>query len=894
MSGGGMEAAGADRSPAAASVRWCLPVVGLAIVLVLSAIAAQAGPGSQSGQLGSARAAPGWQALPASFGPQLWREAREGASSTAILADEERRVTEAYAQLPLAFIPNAGQTDPSVRYYAQGAGYTFYFADHKAVLALQKGDRGQALDLRFLGANPNTKLTATGRHTGTVNYFTGAERHTNLPTYERLTYRDLWPGIDMLVGGNSGKLKYEFVVRPGAKISDIRLAYTGAERVSLSRSGGLLIHTPLGTLRDARPRTFQRVDGRRVAVETRYTLAGGSYGFTVGEHDRGRPLLIDPSLAYSTYLGGSAYDVGFGIALDSAGAAYVAGETQSTDFPTTAGAFDTSSNGSEAFVTKLNPAGTGLAYSTYLGGSGSDAGRGIAVDSAGAAYVTGKTSSTDFPTTAGAFDASLDGLFDAFVTKLDPAGSGLAYSTYLGGSDGEAFGEEGAGIAVDSSGAVYVAGGTGSRDFPTTAGAFDTTFTGGSEDAFVTKLNPAGSSLTYSTYLGGTPDDGGGSIAIDSAGAAYVTGLTIPPSVADFSDFPTTPGAFDTTYNGLGDAFVTKLNRAGSGLAFSTFLGGSDFDVGIGVAIDSRGAAYVTGDTGSVDFPTTAGAFDTSANDGGFSNAFVSKLDPFGSGLAYSTYLGGSSHDIGVSVAVDSAGAAYVTGHTQSTDFPITSGTFDTSLNGTSDAFVTKLDPLGSMLADSTYLGGSTFLFLESGSGIALDSAGAAYITGFTDATDFPTTAGAFDTSFSGGEERDAFITKLSFGPPPSTPQCKVTNDGQITADNGDTASFGGNAHSDAAANVKGQEQYRDHGPAQPLGVKSIRILAVICNQERTNATILGEATIDASGTHAFSIDVQDLGEPGKGTDTYRILLDTGYDSGVHTLQGGNVQIHNG
>jgi hypothetical protein len=209
------------------------------------------------------------------------------------------------------------------------------------------------------------------------------------------------------------------------------------------------------------------------------------------------------------------------------------------------------SNGPEAFVTKLNPAGTGLAYSTYLGGSGSDAGRGIAVDSAGAAYVTGKTSSTDFPTTAGAFDASLDSVFDAFVTKLDPAGSGLAYSTDLGGSDGEAFGEEGGGIAVDSSGAAYVAGGTGSRDFSTTAGAFDTTFTGGSEDAFVTKLNPAGSSLTYSTYLGGTPDDGGGSIAIDSAGAAYVTGLTIPPSVVDFSDFPTTPGAFDTTYNGF-------------------------------------------------------------------------------------------------------------------------------------------------------------------------------------------------------------------------------------------------------------------------------------------------------------------------------------------------------
>ena len=787
-------------SAVAASVRWYSAAVGLLIVLALLAIAALAVRDSQSGQLGPGGAAPGAQAQPASLGSQAASLPFAQTPSTALPAGAKRRAADAYAKLPLAFTPNAGQTNQSVRYYAQGAGFSFYFTDRKAVLTLQKGDRGQALQMRFLGANPNAKLKAADRASGKVNYLTDSARHTNLPTYGRLIYRNLWPGIDMVFRGQGGKLNYEFRLHPGAKVSDIRLAYAGAKGVSLGAGGALLLHTPLGTLRDAAPASYQRIDGRRVAVDSRYALAGNSYGFAVGRHDRGQPLVIDPSLAYSSYLGGSQDDTGLGIAVDSAGAAYVTGRTSSTDFPTTAGAFDTSYNGGgDAFVTKLNPAGSSLAYSTYLGGSSDDEGAGIAVDSAGSAYVTGFTESADFPTTAGAFDTSYNGGGDAFVTKLNPAGSSLTYSSYLGGSG---FDSGGSGIAVDSSGAAYLTGNAGSIDFPTTAGAFDTSYNGGIEDAFVTKLNPAGSGLAYSSYLGGSDLDSGRGIAVDSAGAAYVTGET------SSTDFPTTAGAFDTSFNGGGDllgddAFVTKLNPAGSGLAYSSYLGGSQDDPGVGIAVDSAGAAYVTGRTTSTDFPTTAGAFDTSFNGTGpfgDGDAFVIKLNPAGSGLAYSSYLGGSSDDFGSGIAVDSAGAAYVTGRTSSTDFPTTAGAFDTSFNGGDDAFVTKLNPAGSGLAYSSYLGGS-FLGLraEEGSGIAVDSAGAAYVTGGTSSTDFPTTAGAFDTSFNGAS--DAFVSKLppvasTTHPTATTVSCSpasvsVGNPTSCTATVTDTASSG-------------------------------------------------------------------------------------------------------
>jgi hypothetical protein len=329
-------------------------------------------------------------------------------------------------------------------------------------------------------------------------------------------------------------------------------------------------------------------------------------------------------------------------------------------------------------VVKLNPAGSGLAYATFLGGSDYDFGYTIAVDGAGSAYVTGYTWSSDFPTTSGAFDRSYNGYWDAFVVKLNPAGSGLAYATFLGGSNDD----RGYAIAVDGTGSAYVTGDTKSTDFPTTPGAFDRSHNG-YWDAFVVKLNPAGSELAYATFLGGSGEDYSLAIAVDGTGSVYVTGGT------GSSDFPTTPGAFDRSHNGGRDAFVAKLNPAGSALAYATFLGGSADDRGTAIAVDGAGSAYVTGDTGSSDFPTTPGAFDRSYHGSG--DAFMVKLNPAGSALAYATFLGGSDYDNGQGIAVDGTGSAYVAGWTESSGFPTTPSAFDRSHNGNYDAFVAKL-----------------------------------------------------------------------------------------------------------------------------------------------------------------------------------------------------------
>ena len=677
-----------------------------------------------------------------------------------------RSIERAYGMLPLAFVPNVGQTDKSVRYFARGPNFSLYFTRGRAVLVLQKRHRRQVLDLRFLGANPNATLMASDRRSGTVSYLTSAGHHSSLATYNQLVYRDLWPGIDLSLSGARGRLEYEFRLRPGADPGDIRLAYAGARRLSLGAGGSLLAHTPLGSLKDASPRSYQTIGGRRVSIDSRYALAGDTYGFAVGRHDPRQPLVIDPSLAYSTFLGGSAQDgpsspdLNVGVAVDSTGAAYITGMTESADFPTTPGAFDTTHNAvttgdDDVFVTKLNRAGTALVYSTYLGGSGDDEVQAIAVDGAGAAYVTGDTESSDFPTTPGALDASLN-VSDAFVTKLSPTGSALVYSTFLGGSS---FDQPFA-IAVDSAGAAYLTGRTGSTDFPTTPGAFDTSYPGGQESAFVSKLNATGSALVYSTFLGGSANSNSSSgIAVDSTGAAYVAGVT------NSTDFPTTPGAFKPSYNGGNtDAFVTKLNPTGSSLVYSSYMGGNKEDDANGIAVDSAGAAYVTGSTESADFPTTAGAFDTTFN--GVTDAYATKLGPSGSDLAYSTYVGGSGFDDASGIAVDSTGAALITGTTDSVDYPTTSDAFQNTLSGGNlDAFVTKLTPAGSSVSFSTFLGGSN---PDLGSSIAVDAVGGTYIAGASGSTDFPTTTGAFDTTYNGNE--DGFVSKISFGPgPPAT-----------------------------------------------------------------------------------------------------------------------------
>jgi hypothetical protein len=666
-------------------------------------------------------------------------------------ASEARQARAAHARLPLAFVRNAGQSDARVRFQAQAGRTTFFFTRPEAVLSFGKGGRGYALALRFLGANRHVAIVGRRRGPGRINYLVGgdpAKWRTGLPTYGEVVYSQLWPGVDLAFRGSEGELKYEFRLRPGADPARIRLAYIGSDRLSLTPSGALSISTPLGTLTDSPPRSYQPIGGKQRTVSSVLLLRGvRSFGFRIGAYDRRYPLVIDPGLAYSTFLGGASPDIGEGIAVDRAGNAYVTGGTESDDFPTTAGAFDRGLSGrTDGFLTKLNVDGSGLVYSTFLGGSADDRGHAIAVDRAGRAYVTGITLSADFPTTEGAFDRKYNGEDDVFVVKLSSSGSKLAYSTYVGGVDSE----RGDAIAIDRAGSAFLSGAAG-PGFPTTPGAFDRIC---NADAFVTKLNKVGSKLIYSTCLGGSPGgELGNGLALDKDGHAYLTGDTTS------ADFPTTPGAFDRSLGGSGDAYVSKLNGDGSALVYSTFLGGIGSDGAEGIAVDRAGGAYVTGDTSSTDFPTTPGAFDTSYG-GGFIDAFVTRLNPAGSALAYSTFLGGRQGDQGRAITVDRAGSASLTGQTASVDFPTTPDAFDRMLNGT-DAFVTRLDPAGGALPYSTFLGGSA-IAPDIADAIAIDGSGDAYVSGGTSSPDFPTTPDAFDRTCGGCPNvGDVFVTKL-------------------------------------------------------------------------------------------------------------------------------------
>src|SRR5439155_9537608 len=507
-------------------------------------------------------------------------------------AAREARVSETYGKLPLHFEANRGQTHQDVRFLARGSGYSLFLTPTEAVLTLIKPEplarkraargssrprgpvTGVVLRMALAGANPDPRMTGLEELPGKANYFIGndpAKWRTDVPTYAKVHYQEVYPGIDLVYYRKQRQLEYDLVVRPGADPSTITLRLTGADKVEVDVQGDLVLHTAAGPIRQQRPFIYQEVGGVRKEIPGGYVLKGEQHiGFKVAAHDARRPLVIDPILSYSTYIGGGGRDSGHAIAVDAAGNAYVTGVTFAPNFPTTAGAFQTSCDSCfRAFVTKLDATGSALVYSTYLGGSGGDAGYGIAVDAAGNAFVTGDTNSSDFPTTATAFQTTYGGGYgDAFVTQLDAAGSALVYSTYLGGNGYD----DGSSIAVDPAGNAYVGGLTQSIDFPTTAGAFQTRGTGGTTSAFVAKLDPAGSALVYCTYLGGSGGTGGGRLAVDASGNVYVNGST-------GIDFPTTAGSFPTTYGGGGrHGFVAQVDPAGSALVYSTYLGGSGGD----------------------------------------------------------------------------------------------------------------------------------------------------------------------------------------------------------------------------------------------------------------------------------------------------------------------------
>ena len=704
------------------------------------------------------------------------------------------RETAVPGALPLNFELNQGQTHKRVKFLARSEGYVLFLTATELVMALdnpaahRKGKENldareekprpprSIVRLKLEGANRSAQIEGLDQLTTRSNYFTGADSQTNIPNYARVHYSQIYPGIDMVYYGNERRLEYDFIVAPGSDPEIVEIGFGGHQDFEIDSTGDVVLHTNQGDVRQRKPTAYQELDGIKEEVPVSYVARSGhSIGFQLGAYDPSRPLIIDPVLIYSTYLGGSGFDQGYAIAVDSLGNSYVTGQTAAIDFPTTPGAFQTEYGGGDAFVAKLNPSGSALVYSTFIAGA---TGNGIAVDSNGNAYITGDAGALSFPTTTGAFQTAPMG-FDAFITKLNPTGSALVYSARFGGN----FDDFSRGIALDESGNAYITGWTVCRStictFPT-LNAFQQNFAGGNNDAFVTKIDSSGSSLVYSTYLGGGKiingtEDWGEAIAVDNTGSAYVTGYTYSP------DFPVTTGAFDTSRAGL-DAFVTKFTPDGAALVYSTFLGGAGREQGQGIAVDVNGNAYITGTTESFDspftsayegFPVTAGAFQVK----GSYDAFVTKLNAKGSALVYSTYLGGTAGvDRGWAIALDDAGNACITGDTASTNFPTSNAIQAAYGGGSTDAFVTKLNAAGSGVIYSTFLGGN---LTDEGRGIACKG-GDVFVTGDTSSANFPT-SNPLQVNNGGGLQNhdDAFVVRIGdivpFPTPTPTPTPTAT-----------------------------------------------------------------------------------------------------------------------
>jgi sugar lactone lactonase YvrE len=877
--------------------------------------------------------------------------------STAALAAQ-------YGKLPLSFEANQGQTDPRVRFLSRGNGYSLFLTDREAVLALRKPDknapaantsagrsrsdaqsfRTDVVRMQLAGASPDLHVAGADKLTGVANYFIGNDPQkwrSSVPTYGRVEYSHVYPGIDLAYHGNQQQLEYDFIVAPHADPRAIRLHFAGAQKLQLTSGGDLEVIAKNGEIAFHKPVVYQEVNGTHLPVNARFTLlAADAAGFSIGKYDQSKPLVIDPTLSYSTYIGGSnGGSYGTAVAVDSSGDAYITGVVYAADFPATAGAYQTVSKGSatifDAFVAKLNSTGTALAYATYLGGSGNvsvagtanhgDYPTGITVDSSGNAYVSGIAYSVDFPVTSGAYQKTnqggANGVSNGFITRINAAGSELVYSTYLGGSGlsgytgmaslGDAGGDGCSSIAIDSSGDAYVTGTAYSTNFPVTSGAYqgsNKSASSGHPNAFVAKLNSQGSALDYATYLGGSTGDGGSGIAVDSAGDAYIDGATYS------TDFPVTGSVLQSTNKtsaSVGsNAFVTKLNSTGSSLVYSTYLGGSgnsngpssnnNGDLATSIAVDSSGDTFVYGLTSSEDFPVTSGAYQTVNNafSGGHgSNFFVAKIDPTASSLDYATYLGGSYADLtpgAGALAVDLSGDAYITGYEIGSDFPVTANAIQPSpacamlavesISEYESPVLSEISPDGSALLYSTYFGGtghatyitplSTLSTCDEAYGLAMDSQSNAYLTGNAASSNFPTTPGAFQTT--NPANGSAFVSKFLMNSTaatiatstsvipsgnPVTAGTSVTFTATVTPESGNgvptgtiTFTMDGVAETPITLNGSGQASYT----TSTLAVGTHTITASYSGDINYNAGISGSLTetVNAASSTVASISV--------------------------------------
>jgi hypothetical protein len=670
------------------------------------------------------------------------------------------RIETAYKQLPLGFEANQGQADQQVDFIARGQGYALFITPEETIVRLQSPQHSPSnlesdedltpsasptvqstLRLQWIGANPQATPKGLGLRDSKTHYLLGHNPQnwrTQVSHHDKVQYQQVYPGIDLVYYGNQQQLQHDWIVSPGADPTVIRLQVQGAERLMLDDKGNLELHLKDGKVVQQKPILYQVVNGKRQIIAGGYKrLNNHQVGFTIGTYDRSLPLVIDPVLVYSGYLGSLGVDSGRSIAVDSSGNAYITGSTLSSSFPVQSPYQPAAGGWFDAFLVKLNPQG-GLVYSTYLGGDGADIGLGVALDSSNNIYITGATRSNNFPV-LNALQASRQGRSDAFLTKLNSLGSGLFYSTYLGGSSSD----YGTGIAVDSAGNPYISGTTESTNFPVLNAPQGNL--GGLADAFVSKFNVQGNGLIYSTYLGGASNDYGRAVAVDNGGNAYTTGST------SSTNFPV-QNPRQASSNGLSEAFVTKLSAQG-GLAYSTYLGGSDNDYGRGIAVDTLGSAYITGYSSSDNFPLQN---PRQAVRGGLVDAFVSKLNGQGNGLTYSTYLGGADNDYGRSIAVDFFGNAYVAGYTLSGNFPVQNAPQPT-WGGAWDAFATKFNTSGTTIVYSTYLGGTGN---DYATGLAVVTrSGNVYVTGYTSSTNFPLQT-PLQGALSGTQ--DAFVTQLS------------------------------------------------------------------------------------------------------------------------------------